>query len=199
MAKRLVVGSVAIDLFIQATGIVQRVQIGKGGKKQFVIAATPLTGDFIKELVEEKSGVMSPVLLPTIIPPRRWVNPYVGGYHMKTLRPIPLIKAYGPRGTNYLEELANRVDTMPMVYDAVNAVQATPWKINKALHDVMEQAYKGGWRLGTICRAPSTHPFRCNQSISPRMERRGRYGPDRPRRFIAATPNDSVGESNWIR
>ncbi len=176
---RLIVGSRALDLLLAVRvkfdkhsdpdkeesykHIVERVTVGHGKKKYFALAGTEATQNFVKALVEERSGVMEPQMMPTVTTPIKWVNPFVGGYPpfkgefhdtddnvRQIVKRFPLVKTRGENGNNYLEELANRVSDMPMVYRAVNAVQETPWKINKGLLDVLRQAYKTGLEIGDM-------------------------------------------------
>lgn len=170
--EQLLVGSCAIDLLVSGTDLFKRVLVGRGKKSFYALAYTPDTAAFIKELVDERSGIMAPMLLPITEPPLPWINPFVGGYqtiqHANDKR-VSLVKTYGPRGNNYLEELANLVDAMPMVYRSINAVQATPWKINKAVANVMTQAWKTGLEIGDVTSGveiplpPKPHDIKTNE------------------------------------
>lgn len=78
--------------------------------------------------VEDRSmsdQFLTPNLMPCVIPPKPWTNPFSGGYHSRVLRPFTMVKT---RNRNYLNELVST--SMPSVYAAINAVQATPWRIN---------------------------------------------------------------------
>lgn len=57
------------------------------------------------------------------------------------------------RNRSYLEEMSNRVDDMPEVYQAVNAMQATPFKINVKVYQVASTIFNNGSVVG---RLPST-------------------------------------------
>lgn len=78
-----------------------------------------------KELAE-----LSIMFRPMVVPPRPWTGLMNGGYYSDQLvrpfvrnrRKLPL-RHYGPRA-------------IPRVYEAVNRVQATPFKINKFVLDV---------------------------------------------------------------
>jgi DNA-directed RNA polymerase len=141
------VGAKCIELLEKSTGLVSTPVVGKGSNKERVIEATADTLTWVKEQMDN-AGVLAPMFLPTIIPPRKWTSPMRGGYHLKTMKPLKLVKVYGKRGANYIEELANR--QIPMVYDAINAVQATPWKVNTRVLAVMQQAWKAGLSVGDM-------------------------------------------------
>jgi DNA-directed RNA polymerase len=49
---------------------------------------------------------------------------------------------------NYLSELAQ--EPMPMVYGAINALQATPWRINRGVLGVLKDVWDSGGTLGKL-------------------------------------------------
>tara|TARA_X000001382_G_scaffold50345_4_gene34101 strand:- start:2276 stop:3982 length:1707 start_codon:yes stop_codon:yes gene_type:complete len=57
------------------------------------------------------------------------------------------------RNRAYLEEMANRVQDMPEIYQAVNSMQGTPFKINKKVYQVAITIYNNGSVVGKL---PST-------------------------------------------
>ena len=78
-------------------------------------------------------SLLSPVFLPMVIKPTPWTTPSDGGY-LET--PLTIMKT---RNKAYLQELGN-VD-MPVVYEAINALQETPWAINKDVYSVMKELW----------------------------------------------------------
>jgi len=74
-------------------------------------------------------SLLSPVFLPMVTKPKAWSTMKDGGY-LET--PLTLMKT---RNKKYLAEL-DEVD-MPIVYESINALQDTPWTINKAIYNVM--------------------------------------------------------------
>ncbi|OQW34887.1 MAG: hypothetical protein A4E20_01540 [Nitrospira sp. SG-bin2] len=141
------IGVKCLDLLIAATEMVQIVTLEQGKRtSSTVVEATEKTLRWIEQK-NNRCELLSPVFLPTIIPPKPWCNPYQGGYHTKAIRPMRLVKT---RNQNYLEELFHRVDEMPVVYQSVNAIQATPWKINEAVLVVMQQIWDEGLNVGSV-------------------------------------------------
>jgi DNA-directed RNA polymerase, mitochondrial len=133
--ERALLGSKLIELFVEATGAVEIVRDTRGRND------TPILLRFSPEWAEklrkghEQCALLSPINLPMIHPPRPWVNPYRGGYlseHMKKT----LVQT---RSREYLDELGS-LELGP-VMAAVNAVQATPWRINKAVLEVMQEMW----------------------------------------------------------
>ena len=103
----------------------------------FIIVPTPSCMEWISERIEH-CEVLSPKYLPTVVPPKPWESPFDGGYWSPGVAGRVLIKT---RYRGYLEELAGRVDDMPEVYTAINAIQATAWKVNQPVLDVARRLW----------------------------------------------------------
>ena len=56
----------------------------------------------------------------------------------------------------YLEELKNRVNEMPTVYQAVNIMQHTEWRINKDIYEVIKTCMDNDFQLGKLPTNPQT-------------------------------------------
>jgi DNA-directed RNA polymerase len=112
----------------------------------------------------DRASTWSPVHLPMIAPPRDWhieestthmpadgVGPsllrkrIVGGYITRAIRRANMVQSRLPGG------LARMVNAgMQNVFDAVNATQRTPWRINRQLLAVMREARTGGDRFQSL-------------------------------------------------
>ncbi len=102
--------------------------------------------------IEVRAEVARPMLLPMLIPPIPWcrirsliereTDSYSGGYviHRK-----PAIRTSMNTHTLGLDAPLSNADLA-----AMNAVQATPWRINRWLYDVMEEAWANGQRVGGL-------------------------------------------------
>jgi DNA-directed RNA polymerase len=73
----------------------------------------------------DSAALYQPVLMPMVVPPRPWTTPRDGGYLTDIGGRADLVRT---RNRAYKRELA-LVD-MPNVYQALNAIQATAWKVN---------------------------------------------------------------------
>ena len=136
-----------VDLLSASTKMIRVVTLDQGKRtSSTVVEATEETLAWITEKTN-RCELLMPVFLPTIIPPKPWTHPYSGGYHTKAVRPLRLVKT---RNQNYLEELTHQADEMPTVYQAINAVQNTPWKINEAVLVVMQQIWDEGLDLAAV-------------------------------------------------
>jgi len=143
--QRFHVGMKLIDLFQASTGLIEvrRFRGGKG-RIQYELRATPATLDWIKDR-HEAAEALTPVHLPMVEPPLDWSSPSNGGYRYGLKGKLRLVKT---RNRGYLDELHN-VD-MPLVYQAVNALQQTAWRINKRVLEVAKHAAERGHGRGGL-------------------------------------------------
>jgi DNA-directed RNA polymerase len=150
------IGAKLLDLLIDSTKMVHLVTLDAGKRiSSTVVEATDETIEWITDK-NNRCSILEPVFLPTIIPPKPWTNPFEGGYHTKAVRPLRLVKT---RNQNYLEELFHRVDEMPAVYQAVNAVQETAWKVNEPVLVVMQQVWDEALDVAAVpCRQDTPLP-----------------------------------------
>jgi len=87
----------------------------------------------------EKVEWMSPLYLPTIIPPKPWTTPFDGGYWSGRVRRLTVVKQ---ARKGFLERLA-KMD-LTQVYAALNGLQNTAWRINPFVFNTMSTM----WTLG---------------------------------------------------
>jgi DNA-directed RNA polymerase len=141
---RVLLGTKLIELFVQATGLVQMHMVPSEKGTVYVVEATEET---LKWIEEENRRIewMAPVYMPTVIPPKPWTDVSGGGYWTRHIRSLRLVKTHNP---SYLEELSGR--EMPEVYGAVNALQETAWRINERVLDVMEHFWNSGADVGDL-------------------------------------------------
>jgi DNA-directed RNA polymerase len=142
-SKRLLVGMKAVELFVQSTGFadVETRQEGVRSRKTYIVATQHALDIITRE--EAREHLLTPVFMPTIIPPRRWKGILKGGYYFT--RQLPLVKV---RNKNYIEDMKGAI--MPNVYEAVNTVQATPWCVNAKLYQVMADVWAQRLTLGEL-------------------------------------------------
>ena len=139
------VGIILVDLFQKSTGLVEVVLLPVRGtrhanKTHHVLQATAKTSEWIRNF-HEHSELLDPVWMPMVDAPAPWTSPYAGGYTGEELPSNNLVKRMNPKyGYSGALEQAN----MPDVYEAVNALQATPWKINHRVQGVLQHH----WNLG---------------------------------------------------
>jgi len=137
-------GRQCVDLFVQSTGFVDtiRQKVGKNKTANFIVA-TQATMDAIRDK-NARCELFQPVLRPMVVPPVDWTTPTNGGYLTEHLS-MPLVKT---RNNHYLEELRNT--DMPEVYDSINALQQTPFRIKEPVLEVMQHLWDIGSDLGNL-------------------------------------------------
>lgn len=142
---RMRVGTALLHIACNATGAFHLSTEYRAGRSYSVIGATPTTVEWL-EGAHQTHSLMEPHYLPMVVPPKPWSNPYNGGYYKDSLR-LKLVSSIRVR-REYFTEL--RAAHMPNVYRAVNALQATPWRINRRVYAVMKQAWESGSRIGGL-------------------------------------------------
>jgi DNA-directed RNA polymerase len=142
---RLHVGVKLLDICMATVGIVeithQRVEKDQALK---YVRALPETIEWI-ERKNEITQFLRPVYEPMVVQPRDWEDPFTGGYISSNIKPLKLVKT---KNRAYLDELKNM--DMPIVYEAVNAIQRTPWQINSQVMEVMSSLWDNGSVLGGL-------------------------------------------------
>lgn len=134
------VGLKLLDLLIDVTGLVQVEVIRSNKSTTRVISFTDAAIQAMKDKDSELSR-SSPVTMPCIIPPRPWdANGVDGGYYSAvSLQPVRLVH----KGYNEPYPAA--------VLAGVNALQDTPWRINRRLFDVFNEVVDRGMdHLGVL-------------------------------------------------
>lgn len=143
--ERILVGMKLLEIMVETTGLIEVDTIKKG------VNNTPYyiepTQDLIDWLKTENSRLewLAPFYLPTIIPPQPWTDPFSGGYWSGRCRRITLVKG---ANKSYLQELQER--DLHQVYNALNSLQDTAWKINTDVLYVMRTMWDTGSDLGVI-------------------------------------------------
>lgn len=144
---RVSLGMKLIELVSEATGFIELKHQTEGTHKTPVrICPTPACLDWMQR-AHIDAAEFQPVCLPMVVPPTPWKSPYKGGY-VTSIGQFKLVKT---PNTAYLDELGSV--HMPMVYSAINQVQGTPWRINKAVMGILAGAWLRGETLGGL---PST-------------------------------------------
>ncbi|WAW09976.1 hypothetical protein NB640_12270 [Oxalobacter vibrioformis] len=139
------VGTYLIDCFIEETGFayLKAMGQGKGSDRPYFVCPEPSVAEWLQE-AHGRCELLHPFHMPMIAKPLEWSTPYNGGYYTEALK-YPLIKT---ANKNYLQEL--EWVEMPMVYKAINALQNTPWKINRPVLRVIEECWQAGMRVGKL-------------------------------------------------
>jgi DNA-directed RNA polymerase len=141
--EKLHLGMAAIELLIDATGLFTLEQRGRMGT--YTVRPTEALRKWLTEQ-HARSALMQPMSLPMVVRPRRWRSLKTGGYLRPTYRRGLVRAGTGMGGA--LSALAEA--DLSLVYEAVNHIQETPWRINRRVLDVMREVWDGGGNLGGL-------------------------------------------------
>lgn len=113
------------------------------GRQELVLSPTQKLADWL-ESQHARCELLNPIHLPMIVEPKPWTTPFDGGYLTG--------KAWLVKGgrKEYMQRLATTA--MPDVYDALNAIQSTAWRINKGVLGVARQVWEARSSLGDLPR-----------------------------------------------
>ena len=96
--------------------------------------------------------------LPTVIPPRPWTDPHNGGYYGESMLGTQLIRLKVQTKTKFLKAYNKKLASIDLstIYKALNAMQNTPFVINKFILQTLKEIYASGGELGGV---PRTEPY----------------------------------------
>ena len=141
-------GATLVDIFMQCTGLAEY----EGNGKVTILKPT----DFCEQVWKvnlDRVAERSIVTVPTIIPPKDWTNIYSGGYYGALADKAQLIRLpFNIQKTRtykqYMEKL-NELD-MSRIYEAVNRIQRTAYRINTETLVVLEEIIEKGGDMAGI-------------------------------------------------
>ncbi|WWT42845.1 RNA polymerase [Escherichia phage 216Ecol046PP] len=132
------VGIKMLEIVIQSTQLVELKRYGAGNAAADV-EMVHLSDFWVKKMAQRGFSLagIAPVYQPCVVPPKPWTGVVGGGYWAKGRRPLPLIRLGSKSAVARYEDVY-----MPEVYDAVNIIQNTPWRVNKKVLDVVNMVEK---------------------------------------------------------
>ncbi len=122
------VGSLILRLFRERTGLIERRIERRNARTKKVLRATEEVLNYLSDR-HARAELMSPQYLPMLVKPRPWTGMFEGGY-LTPGRQLCMVRGKGVN-RNAIEEIQNRFDDFPMLLQALNAVQETPWQVNR--------------------------------------------------------------------
>lgn len=99
---------------------------------------------FVEEMGKFNKRVESlwPIFEPMLVPPKAWEGSFHGGFIGALGQRTKLVRTPNRR---YLEDLNLSRDRLGKVFKALNAIQSTPWRINKRVFDIMNEVHMHDW------------------------------------------------------
>ena len=154
-----VLGAKVIEMLIAGSDFYTLVDRQIGTKTIKTIKCLEVGEWFAQAWQKQEAKLISNAVkhLPTIIPPRHWSSPYDGGYYGASCLQTQLIRL-NVLGTEAVKTYTSKLAMVDLgnIYDALNAMQDTPFKINKDILHTLKEIYASGGVLGGV---PRTEPF----------------------------------------
>ena len=152
-----ILGAKILEMLVKGSNYFVVVDKVVGVKK---IASLAMTEWFAKTWEKNEEKMIASVVkyLPTIIPPRHWVTPYDGGYYGESVLGTRLIRLKYNGDNRFIKAYNHRLKYVDLstVYGALNAMQDTPFVINKEILQTLKDIYVSGGELGGV---PRTEPY----------------------------------------
>jgi DNA-directed RNA polymerase len=135
------VGSALVNMITQ-TGLIEVAdEVNTRRDTVKVLQPTTKLVEWIEKEVA-RTELLSPAYMPMIVKPLDWTDPYNGGYLTQDAQSRNNMVKTGNR--NYLTELADHAEDMPMVYQSINALQSTRWRINPRVRETLVELWERG-------------------------------------------------------
>lgn len=97
-----------------------------------------------KEGYQKYREKLLPLFLPMVVPPENWTGVYSGGYPRSSQLPlVPFVRTHRRR---WLKS----ADFSEEVFNAVNTIQGTPFRVNRQVFDVFKWAKRSGAGIGGL-------------------------------------------------
>lgn len=127
------VGIAALEVVMLSTGLVEQVRenAGDAAKDITFIRLAPAFVESLGKRAYNLAGI-APVYQPCVVPPKPWTGIVGGGYWAKGRRPLSMLRLANRAAVERYEHVH-----MPEVFEAVNVIQNTAWKINKKVLEVV--------------------------------------------------------------
>jgi DNA-directed RNA polymerase, mitochondrial len=94
---------------------------------------------------DASAAELRPTLLPSVIPPRPWTSMHDGGYWLPFRGSHMVLARIRSNGIDAADDT-----DMPRMFAPVNYIQATPFRINTAVLDVIEQLRRANIQCGGL-------------------------------------------------
>lgn len=110
-------------------------------KPQYVIVPADGLTDWLAKALDH-AEINQPDFRPTVMPPRPWTSSRHGGYWTPYVK-APRLVRFKASQENQKDNAADEYDAMdmPLVYRAINALQDTPYAINKRVLEVFSKCW----------------------------------------------------------
>jgi len=127
-------GSFLIYKLVEAVDVFELTMKGTGAKTQRYLQVSPLAAQWL-ENAHQQCAELSVQFLPMLVKPAHWESMYSGGFlSCAGQYKIPAVRSKHKEVIRALKE----AESMMTVYNALNALQDTPYRINRDVLEVMQ-------------------------------------------------------------
>lgn len=149
-----VVGTKVLELIVAGTGywVESEKDTGKGKKVKCLVMSDWFEQAWAKNAEKLLANAIS--CPPMVIPPRDWVSPWEGGYYGQATLHSHLVRMHYGKNNKFMHTYKQRLEMieMPIVYTALNTMQATPFVINEFILKTLGEIIEAGGELGGVPR-----------------------------------------------
>lgn len=157
--EKLRLGAKLLELATKGSGFfkIEEVDINayvsKNNFKGTKMLACVVPNDWLIETWQKNADIQAKFahkFMPTLIPPKHWTDPYNGGYYGEMQAFSSLIRLDHVNSNVFVKQYKRKLEAVDLsfIYKALNAMQDTPFKINKFILEVSEQILAQGGNLG---------------------------------------------------
>lgn len=152
-AEQVKIGVTLLSIFRDVSGDLFIETVGAGKAKRDVVRPSEGLVEAVQRNADHCEAMFT-TYFPMVVPPVDWSADTLssGGYCSHNVAPYPLVKSSKRVYRDLLLEEA-RAGNLNRVFDAVNALQRTPWSINTRVLDVVEEIYSRNIPCGKLPRA----------------------------------------------
>ena len=127
---RVSAGVVLLELIADHFDLIEVFTVHNKAHKELRIRPSSL--DYI-EALNDLSADRMPLYMPFVEEPLDWIDPISGGFHTLNVYSTALVKT---SDRDYIKTLTNA--DMPDVYDSINMLQRTPWRLNTPIWEMFD-------------------------------------------------------------
>lgn len=160
--QRCRVGLELIDIVVRATKrfrVVSKPMANITDRPRSKVKSMPLVIEAEEELMTwikrslDDEELFAPFFLPTLMPPKPWEGPRDGGYWTPFVK-TPFMIRFKAQHEEQRQRAIDEYDAidMPEVYEALNWLQDTPWRVNQKVFEVFKELWEKGSELAGLPR-----------------------------------------------
>ena len=147
--NKVIIASPILSSILEHTDVFEVVEVVEKLKSKQFIVMTQAASDVFSQMTERQSW-SEPMFGPMVVPPAPWESRETGCYQDEALQAmVPLVRKASGEQKRAVDRDFQRSDS-PDYVTALNALQATPLKINKEVLEALDWVTKENKRFGSF-------------------------------------------------